>query len=61
MSTPAVSPFVLVGDPMATACEGDVCAVPEACEQDRIPEDQQRALSPVAPASAQVEVESRGA
>ncbi|WP_157719857.1 hypothetical protein [Microlunatus sagamiharensis] len=56
-----MSPFVLVGDPMATACEGDVCAVPEACEQDRIPEDQQRALSPVAPASAQVEVESRGA
>ncbi|GAA3569145.1 hypothetical protein GCM10022197_26750 [Microlunatus spumicola] len=32
MSTPPVSPFVLVGDPTAAACEGDFCAVPEVRE-----------------------------
>ena len=46
MSTLPVSPFVLVGDPTAAACEGDFCAVPEAREQVANPEDQQ-APSPV--------------
>lgn len=38
MTTVPVSPFVLVGDPTAAACEGDFCPVPEAREQLHAPE-----------------------
>jgi len=46
VSTAPVSPFVLVGDPTAGACEGDVCAVPEAREPVAGPEDQEQGPSP---------------
>ena len=46
MSTAPVSPFVLVGDPSAAACEGDFCPVPEPREQVAAPEDQQQEPSP---------------
>ena len=60
MSTAPVSPFVLVGDPSAAACEGDVCPVPEQ-EQAAASGDQERALSPVEKAPAHLVVEGRGA
>lgn len=47
MSSAPVSPFVLVGDLSAAACEGDFCVVPEAREQVPAPEDQEQAPSPV--------------
>jgi hypothetical protein len=52
VSTAPVSPFVLVGDPRAAACEGDFCAVPEVRERVAAPEDQERALSRVEKAPA---------
>ena len=33
MTDVAVTPFTLVGDPNAAACEGDFCVVPEHNEQ----------------------------
>lgn len=47
MSATPVSPFVLVGDPSAAACEGDFCPAPEVREQVVTREDQERDLSPV--------------
>ena len=43
MSTAPLSPFVLVGDPTAAACEGDFCTVPEVLERVAAPEVQERA------------------
>ena len=52
VSTGTVSPFVLVGDPSAAACEGDFCPVPEVRERVAVPEDQEQTLSPVVKAPA---------
>jgi hypothetical protein len=43
VTDPLTSPFVLVGDPVAAACEGDFCAVPTVpstapVERERDPE-----------------------
>ena len=52
MTPAASSPFVLLGDPSAAACEGDVCAVPEVVERVSPPEDQEPSPSPVEKAPA---------
>ena len=52
MTTAASSPFVIVGDPTAAACEGDFCVVPEVRDPVAAPEDEERALSPVEKAPA---------
>ena len=59
MSAVPVSPFLLVGDPAAAACEGDFCPAPAV--QDATTEDQEPALSPVPQAPAHLVVESLGA
>ena len=52
MTTSPASPFVLVGDPTAAACEGDFCPVPEPDVQVAVPEDEAPALSPIEEAAA---------
>ncbi|SEQ43800.1 hypothetical protein SAMN05421756_103458 [Microlunatus flavus] len=42
MTTAPLSPFVVVGDPTAAACEGDFCLVPDVDDRVGPPEDQEQ-------------------